>query len=75
MVCMVDLNKRDTYSRAHLIRMENVWKNCANYSNMRIIKAYFMLCFYQQQRVVSKASMRIKRGVRISEGQIIQAML
>ena len=75
MVCMVDLNKRDTYSRGRLICMANVRKNRANYSNMRIIKAYFMLCFYQQQRVVSKASMPIKRGVRISDGQIIQAML
>ena len=34
-----------------------------------------MLHSYEQQRVVSRASMRIKRGVQISEGQIIWAIL
>ena len=63
------------YSRARLIRMANARKNHANYSNMQIIRAYFTLCFYQWQRVVSRASMRIKRGVWISEGQIIRVIL
>ena len=31
--------------------------------------------FYQQQRVVSRASMQIEQGVQISKGQIIQAIL
>ena len=31
--------------------------------------------FYQQQRVVSRASMQIKQGVQISKGQIIQAIV
>ena len=34
-----------------------------------------MLHFYQWQWVVSRASMWIKWGVRISEGQIVQAIL
>ena len=33
------------YSRARLIRMANAWKNHANYPSMRIIQAYFTLCF------------------------------
>ena len=35
----------------------------------------FTLRFYQWQRVVSRACLRIKLGVRISEDQIIRAML
>ena len=31
--------------------------------------------FYQQQRVVSRASMQIEQGVQISKGQMIQAIL
>ena len=62
-------------SRARLIRTANAWKNHANYPSMRIILAHFMLRSYEWQRVVSRASMRIKQGVRISEGQIIQAIL
>ena len=42
---------------------------------MRIIGAYFMLRSHEWQRVVCRASMRIKRGVRISTGQIIRAIL
>ena len=42
---------------------------------MQIIRAYFMLHSYEMQGVVSEASMQIKRGVRISEGQIIRAIL
>ena len=61
------------YSGAHLIRMANAWKNIANYLSMWIIRAYFTLHFNQQQRVVSKASVRIKRRMWISEGQIIRA--
>ena len=34
-----------------------------------------MLCSNQWQTVVSKASMQIKWGMRISEGQIIRAIL
>ena len=41
---------------------------------MRIIRDYFTLHFYQWQRV-GFASVQIKRGVRISEGQIIWAIL
>ena len=63
------------YSGARLIRTANAWKNCANYLSMWIIRAYFTLHFYQQQRVVSRASVRIERGMRISEGQIIRAIL
>ena len=63
------------YSRACLIHMANAWKNCANYLSMQIIRAYFMLCFYQCQRVVSMASVWIKQGMQISKGQIIQAIL
>ena len=62
------------YSRSRLIRKANAWKNCANYPSMQIIRVYFTLHFYQQQRVVSTVSMRIKRGMRISEGQIIRAI-
>ena len=58
-----------------LIRTANARKNHANYPSMRIIRAYFTLHSYERQRVVSRASMRIKWGVRISEGQIIQAIL
>ena len=63
------------YSRARLIRMANARKNHVNYPSMRIIRAYFTLCFYQWQGVVSRASVRITQGMRISEGQIIQAIL
>ena len=63
------------YSRAHLIHMANVRKNHANYPSMRIIRVYYTLCSYEQQQVVSRASMQIKRGMLISEGQIIRAIL
>ena len=59
------------YSRAHLIRTPNR----VNYPSMRIIRAYFTLHFYQRQQVVSRASMQITWGVRISKGQIIRAIL
>ena len=45
---------------AHLIHMANARKNRANYPSMRIVQAYF---------IVSRAS------IRISEGQIIWAIL
>ena len=63
------------YSRARLIRTANARKNCANCPSMRIIRYYFTLRFYQLQPVVSRARVKIKRGVRISEGLIIQAIL
>ena len=63
------------YSRARLIRMANARKNRANYPSMQIIRAYFMLRFYQWQRVVARANVWIKQGMRISEGQIIRAIL
>ena len=63
------------YSRVRLIHTANVRKNHVNCPIMQIIRAYFTLRFYQWQRVVSKASMRIKQGVRISEDQIIWAIL
>ena len=57
----------------------NLYSKCVeirtNYPSMQIIRAYFMLHFYQWYRVVSRASMRIKQGVGISEGQIIRAIL
>ena len=49
--------KVGAYSRARLIRTANARKNRVNYPSMRIIRTYFTLHFYQQQRVVSKASM------------------
>ena len=55
--------------------MANVRKNHANYPSMRILQAYFTLGFNQQSRVVSWTTMRIIRGVRINEGQIIRAIL
>ena len=57
------------YSSTCSIRTTNVWKI------VQIIRAYFMLCFYQWQRVVSRASVRIKLGRQISEGQIVRAIL
>ena len=68
-------NKQFVYSRARLIRTANVRKNHVNYASMRIIRAYFTLHSYEWQRVVSRASMRMKWGMRISEGQIIRAIL
>ena len=64
-----------SYSRARLIRMANAWKNHANCLSMRIIRAYFMLSNITLQRVVSRTIMRIIWGMRISEGQIIWAVL
>ena len=55
--------------------MANARKNRANYPSMRIIQAYFTLHFSQQSRVVSWTTMPIIREVRISEGQIIRALL
>ena len=63
------------YSRARLIRMTNARKNHSNYPRMQIIRAYFTLCFNQQLRVVSWTTIRIILEVRISEGQIIRAIL
>ena len=63
------------YSRAHLICMANVQKNRVNYPSMQIIRVYFTLRFNQQSRVISWTTMRIIQEVRISEGQIIRAML
>ena len=42
---------------------------------MRIIRAYFTLSNITLRKVVSWTTMRIIRGVRISEGQIIRATL
>ena len=50
-------------------------KNRANYPSMQIIRAYFMLHSYEWQRDVFRASVRIKWGMWISEGQIIRAIL
>ena len=72
---MAPLHKLNHYSRARLIRTANTRKNHANYPSMQIIRAYFTLRSYEQQRVASRASMRIKRGMQISEGQIIRAIL
>ena len=63
------------YSRARLIRMANARKNHVNYPSMRIIRAYFTLRFNQRSKVVSWTTMQIIREVRISEGQIIRAIL
>ena len=66
------------YSGAHLIHTANAWKNHANYPSMWIIyirQAYFMLHSYEWQRVVSRATMQIKQGMWISEGQIIWDIL
>ena len=65
----------DNYSTARLIRMANARKNHANYPSMRIIRAYFTLSNITLRKVVSWTTMQIIRGVRISEGQIIQATL
>ena len=67
--------QENNYSRAHLIHTANARKNHANYPSMQIIRAYFTLHSYEQQRVVSRASMRIKWGMQISEGHIIRAIL
>ena len=55
--------------------MGNVWKNHVNYPSMQIIRAYFTLQSYEWQRVVSSASIQIKWGMQINEGQIIWAIL
>ena len=63
------------YSRARLIRTQNMRKICANYSSMWSIRAYFTLCFCQWWRVVYRIVMRIIQKVRITKGQIIRAGL
>ena len=63
------------YSRARLICMANARKNRVNYPSMWIIRAYFTLHFNQRSRVVYWTTMQIIRGVRISEGQIMRAIL
>ena len=65
----------DLYSRARLICTATARKNHANYPSMRIIRAYFMLSNITLWKVVSWTTMRIIRGMRISEGQIIRATL
>ena len=61
------LQQVKVYSRTRLIRMANVRKNRANYPSMlQIIRAYFTLRFYQWQRIVSRASMRIKWGSELA---------
>ena len=63
------------YSRARLICTANAQKNHANYLSMQIIQAYFMLSNITLRRIVSWTIMRIIRGMRISEGQIIRVIL
>ena len=54
---------------AHLIRTANAWKI------VWIIRAHFTLSNITLWRVVSQTIMRIIQEVRISEGQIIRAIL
>ena len=63
------------YSGARLIHMANARKNCVNYLSKCIIPAYFTLSNIMLWRVVYQTIMWIIRKVRISEGQIIQAIL
>ena len=63
------------YNEARLIRMANAWKNRANYPSIWIIRAYFTLSNITLWRVVSWTAMQINQEVRMSEGQIIWAVL
>ena len=61
----------NNYSRAWLIRTQNTWKICANYPSL----FYFMFLPTVESSVVYRTIVWIIREVRISEGQIIRAIL